>query len=43
MGLAEKHLSADNYVNKAFRFRDRQAGVTVIFDPERELYTYNAY
>lgn len=43
MGLAEKKLSADNYINKAFRFRDRQAGISVIFDPERELYTYNAY
>lgn len=43
MGLPQKNLSEENYENKAFRFRDRQAGVSEIYDPERKLYTYNAY
>lgn len=43
MGLPQKYLSEENYSNKAFRFRDRQAGVSLIYDAEREVYTYNAY
>lgn len=36
-------LTPENYLTKAFRFRERQAGVSVIFDPEDEVFTYNAY
>lgn len=39
----ETVLTEENFTAKAFRFRDRQAGVSLIFDPEREVYTYNAY
>jgi len=41
--IAETSLTADNYLNKAFRFQARQAGVSLIFDPHNEHYTYNAY
>lgn len=40
--LREK-LTVDNYTDKVLSFRDRQAGVSVIYDPEIEGYTYNAY
>jgi hypothetical protein len=43
MKAAEKHLTAENFESKVFRFRDRQAGVSLIYDPEREVYSYNAY
>ena len=36
-------LNQDNFMDKALRFRDRQAGVSVIFDPTTEHYSYNAY
>ena len=39
----EKTLTDDNYMEKAFFFRDRQAGVSSIFDPKTKTYTYNAY
>lgn len=36
-------LTEDNYDHKIFRFRDRQAGISVIYDGIKDLYTYNAY
>lgn len=36
-------LTVDNYDHSVFVFRDRQAGVTEIFDPETNTYSYNAY
>ncbi|RZA24473.1 MAG: hypothetical protein EOP10_09795 [Proteobacteria bacterium] len=36
-------MNEENFQEKAFRFRDRQAGVSVIYDPFRSAYTYNAY
>jgi len=36
-------LSVENFDHKALVFRDRQAGVSVIYDAERDIYTYNAY
>lgn len=39
----ESSLTPYNYLNKAFRFQARQAGVSLIFDPNTEQYTYNAY
>ncbi|MFW7380110.1 MAG: hypothetical protein ACOH5I_14950 [Oligoflexus sp.] len=41
--LEDQQLTVDNYLHKAFRFQARQAGVSVIYNPETELYTYNAY
>lgn len=42
MSAAEK-LTSENFLTKILRFRDRQAGVSLIFDPEDNCYTYNAY
>lgn len=36
-------LTHENYSHSVLVFRDRQAGVTEIFDPETESYSYNAY
>jgi hypothetical protein len=36
-------ITEDNVQEKAFRFRDRQAGVSLIYDPLRSAYSYNAY
>lgn len=41
--MAELKLTPDNYLHTALRFRDRQAGVSVIYDPTTKRYTYNAY
>jgi len=36
-------LDQSNFEVKAYRFRDRQAGVSLVYDPDNESYTYNAY
>jgi hypothetical protein len=36
-------LTTENFSYTAYQWRDRQAGVGVIFDPEREQFIYNAY
>ena len=36
-------LTEDNYTFSVLVFRDRQAGVSEIYDPESECFTYNAY
>ena len=36
-------LTDENYMDKAFQFRDRQAGVSIIYDPEKQRFTYNSY
>ena len=36
-------LTPDNYTHSVLVFRDRQAGVSEIFDPLMERYSYNAY
>ena len=36
-------LTNENFFDNAFIFRDRQAGVSLIFDDSTELYSYNAY
>lgn len=36
-------LTAENYVHSILQFRDRQAGVSEVYDPEQDTYTYNAY
>lgn len=42
--ISEKiKLNADNYTHSVLVFRDRQAGVSEIYDPAENLYSYNAY
>ena len=36
-------LNEENYLHTVLVFRDRQAGVSEIFDPASETYSYNAY
>ncbi|MFK7872947.1 MAG: hypothetical protein AB8C84_07210 [Oligoflexales bacterium] len=36
-------LNNDNYDKKFLKFESRQAGVSIIYSPEKEIYTYNAY
>lgn len=36
-------LTKDNYLDKYLFFRDRQAGVSLVYSPEDNLYYYNAY
>ena len=36
-------LDTENFMEKAYRFRDRQAGISLIYDPLKSAYTYNAY
>ena len=41
--MANKQLNDENYLTSAFKFRDRQAGVSIIYNPDDDSYTYNAY
>ncbi|MCX6128375.1 MAG: hypothetical protein NTX25_04835 [Proteobacteria bacterium] len=41
--MAAEQLNDENYLQKAFQFRDRQAGVSLIYDPYDQVYSYNAY
>lgn len=36
-------LTEENYSYNVLCFRDRQAGISLIFDPERGQFVYNAY
>ena len=36
-------LDSLNFEQMVFRFNDRQAGVSSIYDPEKNIYTYNVY
>lgn len=36
-------LNEDNFMEACLRFRERQAGVGVVFCPDEEKYFYNAY
>lgn len=36
-------LTEENYDHTVLVFRDRQAGVSEIYDPETARYSYNAY
>lgn len=36
-------LNEENYLEKGLRFRDRQAGVSLVYDPDRASFSYNAY
>ena len=39
----KKLLDIENFMQSVFRFNDRQAGVSLIFNPKTMSYTYNAY
>jgi hypothetical protein len=36
-------LNDENFLTNVLKFRERQAGVAVVFDPTTERYSYNAY
>lgn len=36
-------LNDENFETMIFRFQDRQAGISLIYDPFLERYTYNVY
>jgi len=36
-------LTEENFSHSILQFRDRQAGVSVVYDPDLDAYTYNAY
>jgi hypothetical protein len=36
-------LNEENYAHSILQFRDRQAGVSEVYDPASDSYTYNAY
>ena len=36
-------LTSENFEYKILQFRERQAGVGLVFDPEASKYSYNAY
>jgi hypothetical protein len=36
-------LTEENFTHSILQFRDRQAGVSVVYDLELDRYTYNAY
>ncbi|WP_141731056.1 tyrosine-protein phosphatase [Oligoflexus tunisiensis] len=38
-----EQLNDLNFMEKVYRFEDRQAGVSLIYDPDDNIYTYNAY
>jgi hypothetical protein len=43
MATSKNQLTEDNYTDSVLVFRDRQAGVSEIFDPETGRFSYNAY
>ncbi len=36
-------LKTDNFLDSVLVFQDRQAGVSAIYDPSSDVFTYNAY
>lgn len=43
IGRDSAKLTAENFMDTVLKFRDRQAGISVIYDPEDGSYGYNAY
>jgi hypothetical protein len=43
MNEIEPKITSANYRDTVLVFRDRQAGIGEVYDPETETYTYNAY
>lgn len=42
-GLEARKLNEDNYSHTVLVFRDRQAGISEVYDPDDDRFTYNAY
>lgn len=38
-----RKLNENNYLNTYLQFEDRQAGVSVVYNPDKGQYYYNAY
>ncbi len=36
-------ITEENFSHSILQFRDRQAGVSTVYDPDTEAYSYNAY
>jgi len=36
-------LTEENFSHSILQFRDRQAGVSVVYDPDVDSYSYNSY
>lgn len=43
IGLKAYKITSDNYDSNVLTFRDRQAGIGVVFDPDLDRYYYNVY
>ena len=41
--MRSEKLNDQNYMEKVYRFEDRQAGVSLIYNPDEDMFTYNAY
>lgn len=41
--MRTERLNDQNFMEKVYRFQDRQAGVSLIYDPDDNIFTYNAY
>jgi hypothetical protein len=41
--MAGSLLDIENFSFTVFRWRERQAGISLVFDPESQTYSYNAY
>ena len=41
--MTPSRLTFDNFMQSVFQFNDRQAGVSLIYDPRHQSYSYNAY
>ena len=39
----DEKLTEENYISHFFRFEKRQAGISLVYCPEKEAYYYNAY
>ncbi len=39
----ETLLTVDNFQDKVLRFGTREAGVSIVYDPDEDNYSYNAY
>ncbi|MBP9708533.1 MAG: hypothetical protein KBD78_12895 [Oligoflexales bacterium] len=39
----DKELTEENFTHMTLNHNDRQAGVSLVFDPETSSYVYNAY
>ena len=42
-GSVKQVLTEENYTYTVLTFRDRQAGVSEVYDPDTDTFAYNAY